>query len=326
MPLASGKETALIASSNETVALNAATLFGNSALVDAFWDFADDTYGEGISVSHSYALEGVYMVAVNATDNANWYYGNISVIVGGSVPFVSEQAPYVAMYFSEIPSGLFSLAVEQSDTSNLSIDGLIIAGKFFDITTSMPSFKATLVFSYDDADDDGTVDGTGANENLVDAYYYDSSWQKVPGAVLNTNADTITAEVSHFTLFAILASQPSAPQPEETPTKTGSNGGGGGGGGGAPQKPANATKTNVTANKTIIKSNITQNITGSTEPQETANKSVEEAAPLTVDEKPAKRGNILLIILEAIAAFAAITLIIRTIRIRRRKSSQKQAL
>lgn len=228
-------ETAVLARLNETIPLNASNLdsFSGLNLKSVSWDFADDTTGSGLYVEHNYTYDGVYRVTATATDyNGKHYDANVTVIIGGSVPFVSDSATYVALYFVNIPAGIHSLTVEQKSDSNLSTSGFVSIGKFFNIESDMPSgsFNSVLIFSYDDADDDGIVDGTSVNENSLDAYFYDgTSWVNITNSIKDTSGNYIAASVDHFTQFALLSQTlPAVPQPGGGA----SNGGGGGGGGG----------------------------------------------------------------------------------------------
>ena len=74
----------------------------------------------------------------------------------------------------------------------------------------------TVTFSYD-----RTLLPPGANEEkLVIAFYRTGSqvWESLTNIVVDTETQTITAEISHFTLFAVLVeAEPPAPAP--TPTQ-----------------------------------------------------------------------------------------------------------
>ena len=76
----------------------------------------------------------------------------------------------------------------------------------------------TVTFSYD-----RTLLPPGANEEkLVIAFYRTGSqvWESLTNIVVDTETQTITAEISHFTLFAVLVeAEPPAPAPTPTPTQ-----------------------------------------------------------------------------------------------------------
>jgi hypothetical protein len=72
------------------------------------------------------------------------------------------------------------------------------------------SFPApiTITLSYPDADGDGTIDGTGIKENFAGIYYLDAalnSWTQVDGVRRDLAANTLAAEVNHFSLYSIRA-------------------------------------------------------------------------------------------------------------------------
>jgi len=238
-------ETALVVDSGKNITFNASSIsaFSNLTLSTASWDFADDTTDEGITTVHSFTYEGVYNVIIEAQDSQGGKHtASLPVVVGGSVPIVPSDATYVAVYFTNKPAGIFTLTVNQSASSSTSTANFLSIGKFFEISSSMANgqFTARLVFSYDDQDDDGIVDGTSVSENTLGPYYYDGSWKLIPSTI-NTNANLITADVDHFTEFAILSSS------SQSSTPSTGDGGGGGGGGGGGFIPSNASnKTNQT--------------------------------------------------------------------------------
>lgn len=234
-------QTAMLVDLNKTITLNASTLdaFSDKIITNVTWDFADDTYGQGIVINHTYdKYEGVYDVVVNATDNqGKTITTDLPIIVGGSVPFVSPVATYMAIYFTNKPAGVFSLAVGQSSTTSLGTAGFSSIGKFFNITSNLPNgaFGSVIVFSYDDENDDGIVDGTSVNENSLNVYYYSGSWILIPNPVRDPQGNSLTVSINHFTSFALLSPISSTTQTttqQTTQPASQSLGGGGGGGGG----------------------------------------------------------------------------------------------
>lgn len=248
------KETAIVARSGETIQLDATKLdsFSGLNIKNVSWDFDDNSTGVGITVSHSYTDVNAYRVNAIATDNNGVNHtGTITVIYGGAVPFIPDSAPYVSISFVSLPSGIFTLTVEQKSSSGVSTSDFKDIGKFFDITSDLPNgnFKSLLILRYDDADNDGIVDGTNISENSLDMYFYDgTSWVKVTDSVHVTYDNFIAASIDHFTFFALLSptssttSQPTTTQPASQPS--GGGGGNGGGGGGAMSEPTTTT-TNI---------------------------------------------------------------------------------
>jgi len=260
-------QTVMIVDLNKTITLNASDLqaFSGIAITNVTWDFADDTYGEGIVVSHTYIYDGVYNVVVSAKgDNGRTVTADLPIIVGGSVPFVPSQATYVGIYFANKPAGVYHLAVLQSNDSGISTNGFQSIGKFFNITSDLPngSFNSTLIFSYDDVDDDGTVDGIGIKENTINLYYYNgASWTLVPNSVRDTYANTLTATVDHFTVFALL-SPVSASTPPQSGSGQSSGGGGGGGTGSSSAQNSTTQQKNQTSNQTNVSAGAITQETG----------------------------------------------------------------
>ena len=93
-----------------------------------------------------------------------------------------------------------------------------------DPTLSLP---VTVVIPYDDADNDGYLDGnTSIAETDISLYHYDtasSEWKKIADSTVDTTNNTVTASVAHLSDFAL--ADPDCTSPG------GSSGGGGGGGG-----------------------------------------------------------------------------------------------
>jgi len=226
-------QTAMLADANEIITFDATKLFPNKQLTNVEWDFGDNTKGEGMQVNHSYYTDNVYDVIATAYDaQENTYSMSLPVIVG-SVQFVSDSVPYVSLYFTKKPKGIFSITVRQSDTTEVSTSGFIVGGKFFDINSDLPNgeFNATLIFSYSDVDNNGIVDGTNIDENMLDTYFYNGVlWVIVPNSIKNMNSNILTVKVDHFTLFTLLSPQTS--QQSDNSGNTAQQGGNSGGGGG----------------------------------------------------------------------------------------------
>lgn len=64
----------------------------------------------------------------------------------------------------------------------------------------------TITMAYPDADSDGRIDMDLINESTAWLYYLDSSlgkWTPLPGVVRNAAANTLSAEVSHFSVYSV---------------------------------------------------------------------------------------------------------------------------
>ncbi|MHB0995693.1 MAG: M6 family metalloprotease domain-containing protein [Elusimicrobiales bacterium] len=64
----------------------------------------------------------------------------------------------------------------------------------------------TLTLSYPDANNDGRIDGDLARESLAWIYYLDETlgkWTPVDGVVRDAAANTLTAQVSHFSVYSV---------------------------------------------------------------------------------------------------------------------------
>jgi hypothetical protein len=114
-------------------------------------------------------------------------------------------------------------------------NGFTSLGKYFEIINpniENGSFSATLTFFYNDADNDGIVDGTNIEEQKLNVYYFEEGkgWTEIAEPERNTEANTISATVNHFSLFALMATeqQPAADSNPNTVPQSGSSGSSGG--------------------------------------------------------------------------------------------------
>jgi len=146
--------------------------------------------------------------------------------------------------------GIFEISKISSDKSGTNVaeipetppesGGFTALGRYYEIANNNLNngdFNATLTFSYDDADGDGTVDGTGIKEEELEVYYYDEEkgWIAAQDPKRDLEANKISITVNHFTLFALMKENPQTqPEPEQAVE---SSGGQGSTGGGSPLKP-----------------------------------------------------------------------------------------
>jgi hypothetical protein len=82
--------------------------------------------------------------------------------------------------------------------------------------TAVTSFLAPLsiTMSYPDADSDGRIDMDLLSESTAWIYYLDpaaAKWTPLPGVVRNASANTLTAAVSHFSVYSVRAAGSSVP-------------------------------------------------------------------------------------------------------------------
>ena len=73
----------------------------------------------------------------------------------------------------------------------------------------------TLTMAYPDADSDGRIDGELIDEGLAHIYYLDplkNEWTPVPGCTRDTAANTVSGQVSHFSVYSLRALTPSQAQ------------------------------------------------------------------------------------------------------------------
>ena len=70
------------------------------------------------------------------------------------------------------------------------------------------SHPLTITLAYPDANDDGRIDGDLVRESLAWIYYLDEAlgrWTPVQGVVKNASANTLTAQVPHFSVYSVRA-------------------------------------------------------------------------------------------------------------------------
>ena len=70
------------------------------------------------------------------------------------------------------------------------------------------SHPLTITLAYPDANDDGRIDGDLVRESLAWIYYLDETlgrWTPVQGVVKNASANTLTAQVPHFSVYSVRA-------------------------------------------------------------------------------------------------------------------------
>ncbi len=95
--------------------------------------------------------------------------------------------------------------------------------------------EVTLIFPYDDNDNDGYVDGTTVKEETLNIYLYDEDtkeWRKLFDCIVNPDINVVEGKTNHFSLFGLGGSKDSVSAPSGSSSGASSAGGGGGGGGG----------------------------------------------------------------------------------------------
>lgn len=71
----------------------------------------------------------------------------------------------------------------------------------------------TITISYPDANNDGIVDGTAIKEEDIYPFYLSEltwNWIKIPGRTVDTQNNTVSFQVDHLTIFALMAYAPGA--------------------------------------------------------------------------------------------------------------------
>lgn len=162
--------------------------------------------GEGIIYSintNLFGLEGKYLTkydegtsrAIEATSKD----GNLTVAISEGTAILDEKGGRVKN---------LQMAVNEEPPSPP--EDASVIGLAYEFEPSGTTFEPpiTLSWSYDS---DAVPEGV-AEENLVLAYYLDGEWVGLE-CVVNTDDNTITASVSHFTTFAIIGARVPLPAP-----------------------------------------------------------------------------------------------------------------
>ncbi len=186
----------------------------------------------------SYYSTGTASFQFSATDTAgntgaSITSGNSFIInpslSGGSAGFISNSDGDAAA----VPAGAYpgTLYISISTVPAAAVSGADAASpdsrKIFskDLTRAFSARDAawspvtaflaplTITMSYPDADNDGRIDIDLLKETTAWIYYLDPAfgkWVPLPGVVRNTAANTVSAEVSHFSVYSVRSAGSSA--------------------------------------------------------------------------------------------------------------------
>jgi len=91
-----------------------------------------------------------------------------------------------------------------------------VIGLVYDFGPDGATFEEAIILTFT-YDPDALPEGV-SEEDLVIAYFVDGEWVELDECVIDTETNTITASVSHFTTFAVIGTPPTVV--EEKPTVT----------------------------------------------------------------------------------------------------------
>ncbi|MBN2067727.1 MAG: right-handed parallel beta-helix repeat-containing protein [Candidatus Diapherotrites archaeon] len=113
------------------------------------------------------------------------------VVEAGGCSWIATQGGTVYP-LSDCPS----LEAELSEIADAPPEsgGFLNLGKYFEVNASGEE-TFSLTFFYDDADNDGIVDGTGIGEESLAVYYYDNAWLAIEESERDLAGNTITVTV-----------------------------------------------------------------------------------------------------------------------------------
>lgn len=131
---------------------------------------------------------------------------------GGQVD-VAVGDPRRPGFSLSVPSGtnLQNVSVSQEDPALLPPFNTLSPVSAFEVGPSGTRFNrvATLTIPYLDEDDDGLVDGTGADEKLLRIYWFDGIEWRVVGGNVDVVNNQVTASISHFSFYGLFPFSPS---------------------------------------------------------------------------------------------------------------------
>ncbi|MDD2806079.1 MAG: FlgD immunoglobulin-like domain containing protein [Elusimicrobiales bacterium] len=157
------------------------------------------------SFAINYALAGGSSGTVANSDGAAVYLpsGSYAGTIFVSISTVGAGALAAADAASGDSKKIFSEDLTREFTARDAAGGAVT-------TFASP---VTLTLSYPDDDNDGRVDTDLLKENTLWLYYLDAAaglWTPIPGVTRNASANTLSAPVSHFSVYTIRSANSSA--------------------------------------------------------------------------------------------------------------------
>ncbi|OGR75383.1 MAG: hypothetical protein A2X32_12745 [Elusimicrobia bacterium GWC2_64_44] len=157
------------------------------------------------SFAINYALAGGSSGTVANSDGASVYLpsGSYAGTLFVSISTVGAAALAAADSASGDSKKIFSEDLAREFTARDATGGAVT-------TFASP---VTLTLSYPDDDNDGRVDTDLLKEGTLWLYYLDAAaglWTPIPGVTRNTSANTLSAAVSHFSVYSIRSANSSA--------------------------------------------------------------------------------------------------------------------
>ncbi len=151
---------------------------------------------------------------------------SVSGVSGGSVSNddgMAVTAPAGAssgalfIHISTVPSSLYS-AADSASPDSVKLYSRDLARQFAAVDSAgapVTTFSQPLMItlSYPDANNDGRIDGDLIPESLAWIYYLDETagkWTPVPGVIRDASANTLSAPVSHFSVYSVRTTPDSA--------------------------------------------------------------------------------------------------------------------
>jgi len=193
-PVASFTESDETAYTGEAIVFNASASYDpDGSIVSYFWDFGDGTNGTGMTVNHSYADDGTYIVTLKITDNDG------ATDTANATKTVLNRPP--GAIFTESAETVYTgEAITFNASDSYDPDGAIVT-YFWDFGDSTNAIGVTVEHTYATngtfivtltvTDDDGASDSASSTKTIL--------VNETPVALLTESAETVyTAEVIYF--------------------------------------------------------------------------------------------------------------------------------
>jgi len=173
-------------------------------------------YNDGLSRTvSSNVVETMILIIVEATSTIQIIEGEDKKTKVEVPPDAFVTTTYISIIdpintpqlFDEQTEGLKIELAESGEPTHKKIDSTIRVFSAYDeqgTITQAFNKQITITIPYPDANQDGIVDGTEISEASLKMYALEgSSWVEIEGGTIDTVANTFTASVWHFSVYAL---------------------------------------------------------------------------------------------------------------------------
>lgn len=202
---------------------------------------ASDNAVDGVHVD---GADGVTMSATTAVGNGRWTLFAANTPGTYSVDGLATGGDGVSLTARNV-------AVRDVSAPETALPrGHAGVGIYVNVTPTGPDPFFDVSISYGQA----TVDAAGVDESTLRLWRFDgSTWTEVTGSTVDTAANTVSANVTEFSVFALAGTEEPEPTPTPTPAPAATGGGGGGGDANEPPVAAFDVSTDTTETDALIR-------------------------------------------------------------------------